>query len=239
MPSTRPPTVTSAFPKAIGGRVAPMPGWLRGAEFHEPRARFFDAGVNLIGKPGRCTPTVDEIIREAGVSRGTFYNHFDDIFSFIQFLFDEIQVRLIGAVDRANAAIADPAERLARAVVVCIEYAERYPREVQILARFSRAQLAPDSPLSRKFSEELIAAMVTGCAQDCALETAVCVFVGTTSTAMFVIADSQASRDNSRLASEVTCALLQSCGVDPHWSRSSEHEGAANDPPLHPGAPEN
>jgi AcrR family transcriptional regulator len=50
------------------------------------RARLVDATMRVIGNGGMTAPVIDDVIREAKVSRGTFYNYFntlDDVLDLI------------------------------------------------------------------------------------------------------------------------------------------------------------
>ncbi|MES2258108.1 MAG: TetR/AcrR family transcriptional regulator [Pseudomonadota bacterium] len=50
------------------------------------RARLVDATMRVIGDAGNSAPVIDDVIREAKVSRGTFYNYFntlDDVLALI------------------------------------------------------------------------------------------------------------------------------------------------------------
>jgi AcrR family transcriptional regulator len=43
------------------------------------RTRLLDAAMRVFAEPGGTTPVIDDVIREAKVSRGTFYRYFDSL----------------------------------------------------------------------------------------------------------------------------------------------------------------
>ncbi len=43
------------------------------------RMKLLDAAMRVFGQNPRVTPVIDDVIREAGVSRGTFYRYFDTL----------------------------------------------------------------------------------------------------------------------------------------------------------------
>ena len=43
------------------------------------RTKLLDAAMRVFAAPGASPPVIDDVIREANVSRGTFYNYFDSL----------------------------------------------------------------------------------------------------------------------------------------------------------------
>lgn len=43
------------------------------------RSKLLDAAMRVFAAPGGSPPVIDDVIREANVSRGTFYNYFDSL----------------------------------------------------------------------------------------------------------------------------------------------------------------
>jgi len=43
------------------------------------RARLLDATLQVLAAPGPRTPVIEDVVRRAGISRGTFYQHFDSL----------------------------------------------------------------------------------------------------------------------------------------------------------------
>lgn len=72
------------------------------------RRRLLDAGLRVLGRVGYLATTVDDIAREAGVSRQTFYRHFDGKLDIAVTLFQERQEasQFWSGLDRAS--IRDP-----------------------------------------------------------------------------------------------------------------------------------
>jgi AcrR family transcriptional regulator len=79
------------------------------------RAALVDAAMRVIARTGPDNMTVDEIIAEAAVARGTFYNYFttrDDVLLAVGIAISE---RLLGRM-QAQRSLADPADRVGRAI---------------------------------------------------------------------------------------------------------------------------
>lgn len=43
------------------------------------RARVLDATLRVLAAPGSRTPVIEDVVRMAGISRGTFYQHFESL----------------------------------------------------------------------------------------------------------------------------------------------------------------
>ena len=50
---------------------------------HPTHSALLEAGLKLAEREGLSSMTIDQIVREAGVAKGTFYNHFPDRVAFL------------------------------------------------------------------------------------------------------------------------------------------------------------
>ena len=177
------------------------------------RAKFFATGIQLFSESESKLPTVDDVVRSVGLSRATFYNYFRDMEAYVHFLVDESLSRLVMEVDETHADATDPLDRIARAVCVCIRYSLDHPHEINLMSRFCRAQLSNESRLAIKFSEDLIAAMLSGQIPETSLESAVCIVLGAASIAMFQLANRPDGWDTMTVAEFLVAGLLSGLGA--------------------------
>jgi AcrR family transcriptional regulator len=87
------------------------------------RTRLLEAAYRLFAVHGADAPTIDDIIAEAEVARGTFYNHFktrDEIFGAVA---DDIATSINAAIRPAIAGMPDVAARLALAFRMFVRFA--------------------------------------------------------------------------------------------------------------------
>ncbi|MEM7286752.1 MAG: TetR/AcrR family transcriptional regulator [Actinomycetota bacterium] len=105
------------------------------------RALLVEAGLLVLATRGD-TMTVTDVVTEAGVSNGTFYNYFDDIDDLILVLAEHVGVSIAEAA--AAEPIEDPAERFADATARLLVMAEVDPTWgrafLQVAARPGSAQ---------------------------------------------------------------------------------------------------
>lgn len=95
-------------------------------------AQLSDAALRVMARAGPEGMTVDSVIQEADVSRGTFYKYYDAPSSLISAVGAELAEDLIITVSPAVQAYDDPAARLATGFRMVL----RCARETPLLPRF-------------------------------------------------------------------------------------------------------
>jgi len=105
---------------------------------HRTYEALLDAGVAVAERDGLGGLSVNRVVSEAGVAKGTFYVHFADREGFIDALHARFHDRVQGAVARATAATQPGPDRIVLAVEayldVCLD-----DRAVKALALEARA----------------------------------------------------------------------------------------------------
>ena len=76
------------------------------------RGRLLEAAARVIADGGSARTTVDDVISDAGVARGTFYNHFTTREDLLQALWANVGHDPFAGIQDACARLDDPAERL-------------------------------------------------------------------------------------------------------------------------------
>src|SRR6201996_2867355 len=77
------------------------------------RQALLDAAVRLIAEGRADRASIAEITEEADIGFGSFYNHFDSKEQLFQTAAENVLERWGQMIDRGNADLTDPAERLA------------------------------------------------------------------------------------------------------------------------------
>lgn len=80
------------------------------------REALLDAGVTVAEGHGLSGLSVNRVVAEAGVAKGTFYVHFDDRAAFIDALHQRFHARVQGAVGEATEGTSPGADRIVRGV---------------------------------------------------------------------------------------------------------------------------
>lgn len=84
---------------------------------------------------GRTEGTIDDVIREAGVSRGTFYNYFENADSLLRSVAIAAATELMQAVAPVVESNSDPAARVSAGVRSWVSLIQRYPSMAAFLRR--------------------------------------------------------------------------------------------------------
>ena len=81
-------------------------------EDHPTRRALLDAGLALAERDGLATITVDQIVAEAAVAKGTFYVHFQDREAYLVALHSAFHDQLRAAIVHASAGLPPGRDRL-------------------------------------------------------------------------------------------------------------------------------
>jgi AcrR family transcriptional regulator len=101
------------------------------------RRRLNDAAAAVFARTGYADATAEAIAREAGMSKATFYEHFDNKEDCILALFEAATERILGAMTAAGrdggGAPVEPAERQRRSVRALLDVMSEHPDYAQTL----------------------------------------------------------------------------------------------------------
>jgi AcrR family transcriptional regulator len=125
---------------------------------HGTRERLLDAGVSVAERYGLTGLSVNRVVAQAGVAKGTFYVHFSDRSAFVDALHARFHARVIDAVSNATDGLPDGPERIvcgAEAYLdVCLE-----DRAVKALAMEARSDPELTSSMSARHERFAAAAV--------------------------------------------------------------------------------
>ena len=123
---------------------------LSGAErAAQQRRRLMRAGVKIFAHLGYGGATVDAIVREAGTSRRTFYEHFDDLRDLLLRLHEQAGTRAFRAVEQHVLAQDHPSDQLRAGVEAFLGLIDQFGDEARVLFREVSA-LGPEHQVRRE-----------------------------------------------------------------------------------------
>jgi AcrR family transcriptional regulator len=97
------------------------------------RQRLLAGAAQALAGRGYAEMTVAQVLKEAGVSRTTFYEHFQNRRECVLVAHEEVFDRLAGILFRACAAESEWSAKVAAAVAAAIGFAVTRPEEAQLL----------------------------------------------------------------------------------------------------------
>lgn len=113
-----------------------MPDHRSGVAAHrreKMRARLVEAALLVVADKGLDAAMIDDVVATAGVSRGSFYNHFFTLQDVLIAANHELADEMIGFVLNSIGHIDDPAEKIAGGLSLFLLTARAHP----LLARFA------------------------------------------------------------------------------------------------------
>jgi AcrR family transcriptional regulator len=179
------------------------------------RAALLDAGEALFAAKGRDGVTIDEITAAADVAKGSFYNHFTDRDALAREVYRLVRETVEGQVEAANAGVADPAARMARAGCVYIAFAMAAPRRAGALNRLFAGEAMVDSPLNRGLRADLDAGFAAGRFRDISPGAAVLLIFGVAQAGMGRALDRALPPLDQATVGDLYGGLLRGLGAPP------------------------
>ena len=153
--------------------------------------------------------TVDDIVQAASVGKGSFYNHFADREALVREITAEIRAGVELAIDRANADVEDPAQRVARACCTYVRFALDEPERAGFLVRVHSGHTSLDAPLNRGLIDDISRGLTVGRFRVATLESGVLYVLGVTQMALTRIVQEPLAALAVSLAQQM-CALMLS-----------------------------
>lgn len=138
--------------------VRPVPG----ARKARTRESIVAAARRLFGRRPVDAVSIDEIVAEAGVAKGSFYNHFPDRDALAQAVALRIRAELDARVEAINHGVSDPALRMVRALSTYWRYALDEPEGAAALARIHGPEASPDAPQNALVVSDVAQGLATG-----------------------------------------------------------------------------
>ena len=174
------------------------------------RAALLGAAETLFAARGVDGVSVDEIVGAADLAKGTFYNHFTDKDALAREIQRAVRAEVETRVEAANAGVADPAERVARALAVFARFALASPDRARVMTRLGPHATDVDAPLNRGLRADVAAGMRDGRFTAANRDAAALFVMGTVQIAIARAIDGTTVE---KLAGELATLLLRGLGV--------------------------
>ena len=120
------------------------------------------AAYRLFALRGSEAPTIEDVVAEAKVARGTFYNHFETRDALFSAVGIEVSAAINGMIREAISVIAEPVDRLALAFRLFVRFAVADAARGWVLLRTMPLSGPLDAGAREFISAEFEAAAATG-----------------------------------------------------------------------------
>jgi len=126
------------------------------------RRRLIESALVVIAERGIEGAGVDEVIRTAGVSRGSYYNYFSTTRELVQAAGDELKGELFAEIVKAVEHLPDPASQVAGGFAVLAATVTAYPQLAHFVQSLDFADSGPVSEIAERFPALLRAGVEAG-----------------------------------------------------------------------------
>lgn len=192
------------------------------------RAALLRAGQTLFAERSVDGVSIDDIVAAAEVAKGSFYNHFPDKDALARTLADQARTSVEALVAQVGAGVADPAERVARALCAFALQAVEHPQGVRLMLRLFPAAAIPDAPMNAGVRADIQAGLATGRFSGLSLEAAVLIAVGTVQITVARLTERETLDVAAALAGEMAAGLLRALNLDPAEAQVIAAKAAAD-----------
>lgn len=170
------------------------------------QARIVAAAMRVFAEKGPDAPVIEDFIRAAGVSRGTFYNHFTSTEELLTATSKSLEDDLIRSIEAEIGKLKDPVERLATGIRIWLARSQADPAWCAFIVRSrNRGRL-----VERQVTTDLRRALRAGTLSFPTLEVARDLAIGTTLEAMVRIMSGPVART---YADDVVRVVLRGLGL--------------------------
>ncbi|MEW5685369.1 MAG: helix-turn-helix domain-containing protein [Pseudomonadota bacterium] len=192
------------------------------------RAALLRAGQTLFAARSVDGVSIDDIVAAADVAKGSFYNHFPDKDALARALADQARLSAEALAAKVGDGIADPAERVARAVCGFGRQALEYPEGARLMQRLFHGAAIPDAPMNAGVRADIRAGLAEGRFSAMPLEAGVLMAIGVVQMTVARVLDQDAPARAASLSADLAFGLLRGLGVDTAEARAIADRAAAD-----------
>lgn len=178
------------------------------------RDALLRAGRSLFAQGAVDAVSIDAVVAAAGVSKGSFYNHFLDRNALAETVAGDIRAQLHAEVEQANAGETDAARRMARAVCVFFRYAANDPEGAAALARIHGGHISTASPHNAPLIADIRNGLTSGRFHIPTLDSGVVLVIGVVQAGMLSILLEPGAALAVAKAQQLAMLILRALGVE-------------------------
>lgn len=179
------------------------------------RQALLDAGSRLLAEKPIDAIAIDEIVRAAGVAKGSFFNHFEDKDAFGRAVARQLRAEIETAATETNRGIEDPARRVARSVCLYVRHASHHPQRASVLLRATPGLSQPDAPLNQGVLSDVSKGLLDGRFSLPTAEAGVLLILGVAQIALARVVREPSASLAEALGQQLCSLLLRGLGLQP------------------------
>ena len=177
------------------------------------RQALLSAGRKLMSAHGTENLAIDELVRAAGISKQSFYNHFSSKEHLTTEILHLARQEIEAIVDLVNDQESDPAVRVARAMCVHARRAIDSPSQGHLIAKMLIQDASADTELNRGVKSDVSAGLDQGRLQAFSLDTGVSYIAAITQALVERIMKGKGFRNAVAASQQYVTLLLRAFGL--------------------------
>lgn len=177
------------------------------------RAALLEAGKVLFACRSVAGVSIDDIVAEAEVAKGSFYNHFPDKDALAGELAEQARRGAEALAAHLTAGVEDPAERVARALCGFARQALEEPLGVRVQLRLFEGASIPDAAMNAGVRADVAAGLSTGRFSGLTQEAGVLMAVGVVQMAVGRVLTHADPNKAAALSRDLAFGLLRGLGL--------------------------
>lgn len=176
------------------------------------RSRLVQSAIPVFVEKGVEASVIDDVIAAAGVSRGTFYNYFQNNRELLLAVNQQLGDELFLNIEKAVAGLPDPAQRVATGVGLLIQIARENPLLASFFAQVGLEAASPTRRSYRYFGAQIQQGIDRGRFLGCPLDIALDLLGGATLFAVLRISRGEVGDTHGPT---VAATILRGLGLNP------------------------
>ena len=153
------------------------------------RRRLVESAFKVFSEKGVDASVIDDVKKEAGVSRGTFYNYFKTNNELLAAVGSDLSNELINCIESIVGDYDDPIKRLSTGLRLFLRTAEKYPLLAQFFWRAGFNSISTDHLMFIYLPKHIDAGIKSGEIKSKDIMTALEVLAGISLSAMFAFSN--------------------------------------------------
>lgn len=174
------------------------------------RTRLVESAMRVFAERGTGSSVIQEVIAQAQVSQGTFYNYFRTNEDLLIAVSEELNNELLSLIEAAVGEFVDAGKRIASGVRLYLHTAREYPLFAKFMSAAGLHAAGPSSLVYEYLPPHIAAGQETGRFADMPIEAALDLLAGTALAATVRLARGDAPPDYPEQA---VAAILRGLGV--------------------------
>jgi AcrR family transcriptional regulator len=179
------------------------------------RDALLEAGMGLFARREVDAVSIDDIVSEAGVAKGSFYNHFRDKEAFAREIGAEVRRQVEEVIARLTAGVEDPALHTALALCVFADFATRSRERARVLYKLNDGSTMQDAPINQTLRQVMQQGVDGGRFRGVDVECALLLVMGLNVITVRHVLEERLVTPPAQIAAGMAAALLRGLGLTP------------------------